>query len=141
MKSDEKASMNASSPAPVVRVRRILIVDPAAEARRSCRDLFEEAGYHATAVGSGREACRAAAQTPFDVVVTEARLPDVRGLALVRWFRRRFPALPVILSSGGADWKMYFRALRAGARDVVSKLSPSEELLRVVRRCAPPAAE
>lgn len=116
-------------------LRRILVVDPSPEGGQRCRSILEKAGYDTAGAVSGEEARCAAVRAPYDGVILEVQLPDVRGLALVRWFRRYLPAVPVVIYSAGADWGLYDRARRAGAKDVVSKLSPPGELVRAVGRC------
>lgn len=131
-----------SGPGAALRTPRLLLVDPERKDRRRFAALLEQAGYGVTPARSAREARRTAAGIPYDAVIIEARLPDARGLALARWFRRYAPATAVILHSAAADWETYFRAIEAGARDAVSKLSPPSELLRVVGLCVrPPSAE
>lgn len=121
---------------PRVRTLRILVVDDEEDIRRLCRDLFEQAGYVVTAAGSAKEGARAALGGPFDVAVIDYRLPDVRGTALVRWLRRRFPKMSLVVFSAYADWDMFFRATGVGATDVVTKVFSPAELLRVVRQSA-----
>ncbi|MFN3483911.1 MAG: response regulator [Planctomycetota bacterium] len=127
--------MSATSSMLSGRVRRILVVDSSPEGKERCRGILEEAGYDTDGAVSGQEARYAAVRTPYDGVILEVQLPDVRGLALVRWFRRYFPAVPMVIYSAGADWGLYDRARRAGAQDVVSKLSPPGELVRAVGHC------
>ncbi|HXG60060.1 MAG TPA: response regulator [Planctomycetota bacterium] len=118
--------------------RRVLVVDPSPEGRERCIRILEEVGYEAQSATSVREALRTLAEEPCGTVLVEERLPDAPGMSLVRWMRRYKPEVAVIVYSGGADWDLYERARRAGARDVVSKLSPPAELVRSVgRRPAP----
>ena len=124
--------MTEAAVAPKVRTARLLLVDDEPDVRKFCADLFQEAGYSVTVAEDGKKGARAALEGRFDVAVIEYRLPDCRGIALVRWLHRRFPALPLIVFSAYADWDMFFRAGRAGAKDVIAKTSSPRELLRVV---------
>lgn len=129
--------IEASAAAPKVRTTRLLLVDDEPDVRKLCTDLFEEAGYAVTAAGDAKTGARAALEGRFDVAVIDYRLPDVRGTALVRWLRRRFPDMALIVFSAYADWDMFFRAGGVGAKDVVAKTSSPKELLRIVKHCTP----
>lgn len=111
----------------------LLLVEDDSDIRLLCRRLFEEAGYAVTAAVNAREGARATLERAFDVAVIDYKLPDAAGTALVRWMRRRCPEVPAILFSAFADWDLFYRASRCGARDVVAKISSPRELLRVVQ--------
>lgn len=129
--------IEATSAAPKVRTIRLLLVDDEPDVRKLCTDLFEEAGYSVTAVEDAKRGAKAALEGRFDIAVIDYRLPDVRGTALVRWLRKRFPAMALIVFSAYADWDMFFRAGSIGAKDVVAKTSSPKELLRIVKHCTP----
>lgn len=54
-------------------------------------------------MGSGQEAVRALADSTFDVVVTDYRMPLGSGLDVLRAARRHSEEFPVIVTSGYAD--------------------------------------
>jgi hypothetical protein len=65
------------------------------------------------------------------LVVTEARLPDETGLALVRRMRAHslLRRTPVVVVSTHDDCESRYHALRAGADDFLAKPAPSREML------------
>ena len=115
---------------------KLLLVEDEPDIRLLCRQMFQDAGYEVTALGTAREGARAAIENTFDVAVIDYKLPDLPGTALVRWMKSHCPATPAILFSAYADWNMFYRASHCGARDVVAKLSSPKELMRVVRGTA-----
>jgi DNA-binding response OmpR family regulator len=119
-----------------VRTIRLLLVDDEPDVRTYYRSVLEEAGCAVTTAGTAKEGARAALEEPFDVALVDERLPDRRGLALIRWLRRRFPSMKLVLFSAFADWDMYFRGTGLGAFDVLAKDRPTSELLRVLGFCA-----
>lgn len=121
------------------RTLKVLLVDDDADVRRFFRDILEAAGMAVTPAATAKEGARLALDGAYDVAVIDECLPDRRGTALVRWLRRRRPALAVVMFSAYADWPMYFRAMGCGAKDVVTKMLPARELLRVVKGVVPPA--
>ncbi|HXX94703.1 MAG TPA: response regulator [Planctomycetota bacterium] len=121
-----------ASTGPRVRTARLLLVDDEPDVRKLCTDLFEEAGYAVTSAPDAKSGARAALEAPYDVAVIDYRLPDCRGTALVRWLRKRYPKMALIVFSAYADWDMFFKAGGIGARDVVAKTASPKELLRIV---------
>lgn len=123
--------------APKARGLRLLLIEDEPDLRDYYRSLIEGLGIEVTPVGTAHDGAKAANERTFDVAIVDERLPDNRGVALLRWMRRRFPQTRLILFSAFADWEMYFRGCGAGAIDVLSKGCPAQELIRVIRTCAP----
>ncbi len=61
-------------------VTRILIVDDEPAIRLILPNLIESLGHHVAAVASGRDALAALAETPFDVVLCDLRMPGMTGI-------------------------------------------------------------
>ena len=59
---------------------RILIVDGDKIIRIPLKDDLVDAGYEVTAVGSAEEALAHLGQEPFDVIVTDLRMPGMDGV-------------------------------------------------------------
>ncbi|KGT89409.1 feruloyl-CoA synthase [Erwinia typographi] len=72
------------------------------------------------------------ASQPVDVVVLDIGLPDSDGLQLLKFIRRHFPALPVIVYSAQEE-RLYQRlAAAAGAAGYVAKRQPMPQLLSAI---------
>lgn len=119
---------------PRLRTRRLLLVDDEADVRGLYKQMLEDAGFEVVAVGGAHEAAREVLAGKFDVAIVDERMARVRGMAFVRWLRRRHPEVKSVLASAYADWDMYFRACTCGAADVISKSHPVSELIRVARQ-------
>lgn len=98
--------MSASSPTPptltTVTTVRILLVEDDADLRDVLQALLESQGYSVGAAGDGLEALSRLDLEPFDLVVTDYRMPRMDGMALITSLRAD-PAhggLPVVLTSG-----------------------------------------
>lgn len=59
--------------------RRVLVADDNPVEQRMMVRLLERLGYHAIAVGSGREAVEALLQTPYTAVLMDCRMPEMDG--------------------------------------------------------------
>ncbi|MFK7767200.1 MAG: sigma-54-dependent transcriptional regulator [Mariniblastus sp.] len=69
------------------------------------------------------------AESKFDVVLTDVKMPGTDGLEFCRRVKQQFPSLPVIVMTAYGSLETAVEALRAGAFDFVTK--PVElELLR-----------
>lgn len=123
--------------APKARGVRLLLVEDEPDLREYYRSLIAELGIEVIPVGTAHDGAKAAMERAVDVAIIDERLPDNRGVALVRWMRRKLPHTRLILFSAFADWDMYFRGCGAGAVDVLSKGCPAQELIRVVQTCVP----
>jgi len=75
--------------------------------------MLEYLGHAVDAVAGGDEAERAADSAPFDVVLTDQRLPGVPGHRVVERLRRRLPGLNAVIMSGD----LHHDELAAGAAD------------------------
>ena len=83
----------------------MLLVDDDDAVRATVRRFLEREGLAVTDVRGGREALAAwdAAGGAVDVLVTDALMPEMDGLALAAALRARRPALPVVVMSGHVD--------------------------------------
>jgi len=87
----------------MVAVKTVLIADDTAFVRDRFRTALEGAGHRAVTVRTGQEllATLRSPQQRIDLVVLDLRLPDGRGIDLVRSMRRVAPdGPPVIVFSG-----------------------------------------
>ena len=79
---------------------RILVVDDAADAREVIQTQLEDQGYRVAACGSVEEALALLAATPFDVIITDLRMPRASGLELVRHVRGNLADAEIMIVTG-----------------------------------------
>jgi DNA-binding NarL/FixJ family response regulator len=84
--------------------------------------------------GSMAEARNQAAASSFDVVVLDLGLPDGNGADLIGELREASPGGAVLIMSASLHPTNIEKAMRAGAAEVLDKLSPPEEVVGTVRR-------
>lgn len=82
---------------------RILLVDDNRLGLRIRTAVLEELGHHVTAVSCALEALDRFLTEPFDLVVTDYRMPELNGIELTARIRKQHPAVPVIMISGLAE--------------------------------------
>ena len=62
-------------------MKRILLCDDEVKLSRVLQTALTSAGYAVECVTTGRAALARCAEQPFDIVLTDLRLPDLDGLA------------------------------------------------------------
>jgi len=75
----------------------ILIVDDAKNIRDHLTSYVRGLGHRTKGAGDAREALAALAEDRFDLVISDVRMPDMDGLALLREVRGRRPDAAVVL--------------------------------------------
>jgi DNA-binding NtrC family response regulator len=128
----------------------VLVVDDDADLGKVLVALLQGQGHACEHVASGALALARVEARPFDVVLTDLRMPDMDGMALLGQVRARWPSLPVILLTAHGSVPAAVEAMRAGAADFMLKPFDPDELAFVVgkalagsrreREAAPPPA-
>jgi DNA-binding NtrC family response regulator len=112
----------------------ILLIDDEPELREALAETIKAAGHAVTELGSGQEAARLVADRPFDVVLSDVRLPGIDGLTLLRTCRRDAPLTDFILMTAFADVGEAVAALKEGASDYLTKPFDIDELMHHLSR-------
>ena len=111
---------------------RILVVDDKVDMAEMIADDLCDRGYEGVAVSSGAEAVRRLQAERFDVLVSDIRMPDMDGFALLRASRRLDPSRPVILMTAFAAIDTAMRAFEVGAYQYLMKPFRLDSLARVL---------
>jgi DNA-binding NarL/FixJ family response regulator len=108
---------------------QILIVDDQTRARQSLKALLAiwPQVKEIREAANGQEALHLIEESRPDVVLMDARMPEMDGLEATRLIKARWPQVKVIVLSMYADYTA--DALAAGADAFVSKGEPPERLL------------
>ena len=112
----------------------VFIVDDDASFLTSASRLLRAAGYAVQAFESAREFLDQLPPAAAGCVVTDLQMPGCDGLELQAALAQSANPLPVIFLSAQGDIPITVRAIRHGAEDFLTKLSPKEALLDAVKR-------
>jgi HD-like signal output (HDOD) protein len=116
-------------------MRRILFVDDEPNVldglRRMLRSRRQE--WDMVFAGGGEEALRELAQAPFDVIVSDMRMPGMDGATLLRTVQERHPAVVRLVLSGYTELEAAMRAIPV-AHQFLSKPCEPDALKEVVDR-------
>jgi two-component system response regulator HydG len=115
---------------------RVLVVDDEPKLGKLAAEMLEIDAHEVACVGSGRQALVELAARPWDVVLTDLRMPEVDGLAVLA-AARALPRPPeVILMTAYATAESAVAAMKAGAADYLIKPFAMDELRLRVKRLA-----
>ena len=115
---------------------RILIIDDHEVVRHGTRLVLGQ-GFPGAVFGeasSAREGLQALEAQPWDLLVLDISLPGRDGLDLLEELKRRWPKLPVVVSSAHGEEEFAVRCLRLGAAGYVTKNAASHELTAAARK-------
>jgi CheY-like chemotaxis protein len=99
---------------------RILLVDDNEMGLRVRQVVLEELGYEVVPFRCGVEALKHFCSQPFDLVITDYRMPLLDGIQLIARIREHTPAIPIVLISGLAE-TLGLNEANTGADIVVQK--------------------
>jgi DNA-binding NtrC family response regulator len=95
----------------------ILIVEDEAVLRGSLAELLTQEGYEVLQAGHGKEAFDLLLQRPVDLILSDVRMPEMDGVALLGHAQRLAPQTPFIVLTAYGTVETAVAALRAGAAD------------------------
>ncbi len=119
---------------------RLLVVDDTPTALEILTRTLRASGYEVAGAASVAEAVRALEAGPFDLVLTDYRMPGASGMDLVRHVRENLPGTGVVMVTGYGSIQGAVSAVKLGADEYLAKPFTDEELESSVRRAIDAAA-
>jgi response regulator RpfG family c-di-GMP phosphodiesterase len=113
---------------------RILVVDDELPICTLLAERLSQQGYHCRSSSNGEEALRLLAQEPFDVVISDLRMPGMSGLALLEEVRKEYPHSAFVVATGVDDVRVSIEAMKQGASDCLIKPIQLDSLVASVER-------
>lgn len=111
---------------------RVLLVDDEINMAKTQAKILQRKGYVVETAGNGREALRLLDEAPFDVMITDLKMPVFDGMQLLRAMNVKERGCPVIVLTGHGTIESAVEAMRCGATDYLTKpCNPDELLLKV----------
>jgi two-component system response regulator AtoC len=115
-------------------MRRVLIVDDEQNLRHMLQTLLKREGYEPIGVSSVDGALRELEAHPFDIVITDLRMPGQSGMDLVDEIRRRNLTTTVVVMTAYGSRDIAIEAMKHGAYDYISKPFEADELVLLLRK-------
>ena len=99
---------------------RVLIIEDDKIMRVSLEDSLKAKGYEAIGYEKGTEGVNAFKEGEFSLVISDVRLPDMRGLDILKLVKEKAET-PVIVMTGFGKIKDAVEAMKIGALEYLMK--------------------
>jgi DNA-binding NtrC family response regulator len=100
----------------------------------SCKRILEEEGYEVETALSGKEAFEKMKTNPFDIVITDLKMPGIDGMEVLSTFRKEYPDSIIIMITGFSTVETAVEAMKLGAFDYIPKPFTPDEVSIVVKK-------
>jgi two-component system response regulator HydG len=110
----------------------ILIVEDDVAFATMLKTFFEKRDYKVETAFSAAEAFKKLSLQPFQVILTDVRLPDKDGLEILLEVKSSYKDVQVIMMTNYAEINMAVKAMKNGAFDYVSKPFQPESILQTI---------
>ncbi|WP_297323838.1 response regulator transcription factor [Nitrosomonas sp.] len=117
---------------------KVLIADDHALFRDGLRRIFsetEDIEVVAEAV-DGKDILKKARECEWDIILLDINLPDINGLDILKRILSVNTAARILVLSMYPEEEYAIRAIRSGASGYLTKDSPTDQLINVIRRLA-----
>jgi len=112
--------------------KKVLVIDDEKIVLESVRKILENENYDVHTTVHGKVGIQMAVHEPFDIVLTDIRMPLIDGMRVLRDIKRLKPSLPVLIITGYASIGSAVQAMKLGAADYIEKPFTPDELIRKV---------
>lgn len=114
---------------------QILVVDDEPNMLRLLRTiLMDKTGYEVMTTNNPLEVSKLLQEKPFDVVVTDLKMPLVDGMDLIDIIKKIDDKLPIIIITAYGTLETAEEAVQKGAYDFITKPFRKETILITIRR-------
>ena len=112
----------------------ILVVEDDEGVQSLLRRLLTQEGHQVTVVRNGQDAIRVAQEIPVHVLLTDLKLPDIDGLAVLERILQIDPKVLGILMTGYGSIECAVKAMKVGAFDFLTKPFDNEAVAVVINK-------
>ena len=119
---------------------RVLVADDEPNLRKVLRARLERDGYSVATAVDGESALAYLADNPVDVLISDLRMPNMDGMALLENVQENFANIPVVMITAHGTVDTAVLALKMGAFDYITKPFDRDEFRAVINKAARTAA-
>ncbi len=113
---------------------RILLIDDEKDLLEWLSVVLEKEGYQVRCTDSSPKALQMYEQEPFDMVITDIRMPEMSGLDLLKKLKNLNPEVIVLMITAYASVDTAIKALRYGAYDYLNKPFKLDEIKLIMKK-------
>src|SRR3989454_696795 len=111
-----------------LRAPGVLVVDDERSMRELLAIMLKQAGHDVTVADGGEAAIRALQSNTFDLIITDLRMRQVDGLAVLRATKEHSPQTVVLVVTAFASTETAVEAMKLGAYDYLTKPFKLDEI-------------
>jgi two-component system response regulator HydG len=115
---------------------RVLIIDDEPFHADAVAESLQRVGYDCVVATSGKAGASQLEREDFDVILTDLRMADMDGLAILRKAKQDSPDSEVVLITGHGDVKTAVEAIKQGASNYLAKPVDIAELRAIVDKAS-----
>src|SRR5919197_5586786 len=113
---------------------RVLVVDDERSMRELLAIMLKQAGHEVRVADGGEAAIRALQSHTFDLVITDLRMRQVDGLAVLRAAKEHSPQTVVLVVTAFASTETAVEAMKLGAYDYLTKPFKLDEIRLTIEK-------
>ena len=114
---------------------KILVIEDESLVRQSYDDMLNFFGYEVESVPNGREGMSRITKNDYDIVVTDLNMPEMNGIDVLKYIKKKKPYIEVIVITGYATLENAIEAMKVGAYDYFAKPIDIEHVRIVLSKC------
>jgi DNA-binding NtrC family response regulator len=116
------------------RPAKILIVDDEKYTRIFLNSLLKEENYDTKVATGGYEALEFVAESEFDLMLLDLKMPQIDGLSVLKLLKTNYPNLPVIIMTAFATIQTAVESIKLGAANYLTKPFEDHEAVKIIVR-------
>src|SRR4051794_35680751 len=121
---------------PMSEAVRVLVIDDDRNLATAMAETLSRRGHTCTVATSGKAGAARLDDDDYDVVLTDLKMADIDGLAIVKQCREVLPDAEVYVITGQGDVKTAVEAMKLGAAHYLLKPLDMSELRAIVDKAA-----
>ncbi len=114
--------------------KSILVVDDSTDTLEILKRNLSSRGYEIRAANSAEQGVKFLETYPFDLVITDYKMPRTSGMDLIQHVRENYRDTEIMMITGFATIENAVIAMKAGAVEYLAKPFTNEELFSAVER-------
>jgi two-component system response regulator PilR (NtrC family) len=111
---------------------RILIIDDEPSMREFLQIMLHKEGYEVATASNGLEALKQCEKTPFDLVITDIKMPKLSGMEVLHRIKDVNPNTKVIMITAFANLEGAIESMKEGAYDYITKPFKIDDIKLVI---------
>jgi len=113
---------------------QILVIEDEFLIRNMLGEILVQEGFSVMLASGADDALKSLAEKPFDLILSDVRMPKVDGFKLLQKLKRQYPHLGIIVMTGYSDAYTRNEALHLGADEYIAKPFNIPEIIKLIHK-------